>query len=211
MSRAVPSAAGSCQLSAGTAGRSPRSLRPSAAIIALLLAALSFAPHALAQDSGPTQFDVEAAYLYRFGNFVQWPSGKQADKPKQFGICVLGRDPFGSALDNMVKGSSIDGLPILARRIKSGKEAAGCRIVYLSSSEDYHLDSDLADLHGRPVLTVSDLADFDARGGMIQFVLTDRRVRFEINLSNAEQSGLKLSSQLLKVAVAVHTGRTPKE
>jgi hypothetical protein len=179
--------------------------------LAFALVLSAFAPSAIAQESRPTQFDVEAAYLYRFGNFVQWPPDAHAGNAKQFSICVLGHDPFGATLDEMVKGSAINGVPVLARRIKSAKDATGCRIAYLSSSEDHHLETDLTELRGDHVLTVSDVPDFDSRGGMIQFLLIDRRVRFEINLSNAEQSGLKLSSQLLKVAVAVRTNRDSKE
>jgi hypothetical protein len=181
-------------------------LRACAAAVAL--AAFSFASNVLAQNPAPTQFDVEAAYLYRFGNFVEWPDS-QADKA--FSICVLGHDPFGPALDNMVKGSAIEGAPILVRRVESAKDATNCRILFLSSSEARHLDADLADLRDSPVLTVSDIPDFDVRGGMIQFVLIDRRVRFEINLATARKAGLKLSSQLLKVAVAVRSDRNPKE
>ncbi len=210
MSRAVPIALGHGRVSARIGLCLQRLLRLRA-VVAFTLLALPFALNALAQNSEPTQFDVEAAYLYRFGNFVQWPPDASAGKSKQFSICVLGHDPFGSTLSDMVKGSAINGLPIAARRIQSAKEAAGCRIVYFSSSEDNRLGTDLTDLRGGPVLTVSDIPGFDSRGGMVQFVLTDRRVRFEINLSNAQKVGLKLSSQLLKVAVAVHGGQDSKE
>jgi hypothetical protein len=182
-----------------------------AAVAALALVASIFTPNAVAQNSGPTQIEVEAAYLYRFGNFVQWPPNAPADKSQQFPICVLGHDPFGSTLNNMVKGSDINGIPIVTKRITAAKDAAGCRVVYLSSSESRHLDSDLADLRDARVLTVSDIPDFDLRGGMVQFVVIDHRVRFEINLSTAQKSGLKLSSQLLKVAVAVRSDRNAKE
>jgi YfiR/HmsC-like len=189
----------------------PRHWHRAAAIATLALMACIFTPSTLAQNSPPTQFDVEAAYLYRFGNFVQWPPDAHAGGSKQFPICVLGRDPFGSTLDAMLKGSEINGIPIIAKRVTSAKDTAGCRILYLSSSETRRLDTDLAGLGDNPVLTVSDIPDFAVHGGMIQFVLIDQRVRFEINLSNAERTGLKVSSQLLKVAVAVRGSRNPKE
>ena len=180
-------------------------------IAALALVVLAFAPRSPAQQAGPTEFQVEAAYLYHFGDFVTWPSSAAAANLKEFPICILGRDPFGSTLDDIVKGSAIEGAPIRARRVTAAKDATSCRIVFLSSSEARHVESDLSDLRGSPVLTVSDIPDFDLRGGMIQFVLIDRRVRFEINLSTAQKAGLKLSSQLLKVAVAVRSVRNPKE
>jgi hypothetical protein len=81
----------------------------------------------------------------------------------------------------------------------------------MSSSEDRELARDLEALHGAPILTVSDIPDFVSRGGMIQFVLIDNRVRFEINVSNAERAGLTVSSQLLKVAVSVRRDGGSKE
>jgi hypothetical protein len=53
------------------------------------------------------------------------------------------------------------------------------------------------------VLTVSDIPDFTNSGGMIQFVLLENKVRFQVNLTAAETAGLTLSSQLLKVATSV--------
>jgi YfiR/HmsC-like len=210
MSRPVLSASRR-RLRAWTCPSFSRSLRLCAALAALALAAFAFAPQSSAQESGPTEFQVEAAYLYHFGDFVTWPSNASAAHPKQFPICILGHDPFGSTLDNMVKGSAIAGAPILARRVTSAKDATSCRIVFVSSSEARHLEGDLADLRGSPILTVSDIPDFDVRGGMVQFVLIDRRVRFEVNLSPAQKAGLRLSSQLLKVAVSVRSDRNPRE
>ncbi|MGH9716008.1 MAG: YfiR family protein, partial [Candidatus Acidiferrales bacterium] len=153
---------------------------------------------------------VEAAYLYQFGNFIQWPSKSAADHPKNFSICVLGQDPFGSVLDSTVSGSKLNGVPMVVRRVTSASDAADCQILFISSSRRDQLDTDLLALRGLPVVTVSDIPDFDPRGGMIQFVLTGNRVRFEIDLPNAQKAGLKLSSQLLKVAVAVRSGANSK-
>ncbi len=76
-----------------------------------------------------------------------------------------------------------------------------CRILFISSSEDSQLKQILVALEGRSVLTVSDLPLFSQRGGMVQFVLEGKRVRFEVNLTPVEHAHLALSSQLLKVAV----------
>lgn len=163
-----------------------------------------------AASSHPTENDVEAAYLYQFGNFVQWPAKSGADKPKAFTICVLGDDPFGHVLEDTVRGSKMNGLPMAARQIGNVRDTAGCQILFISSSQKDQLDADLLTLRGAPILTVSDISDFVPRGGMIQFVLIDNRVRFEIGLPSAQIAGLKLSSQLLKVAVAVRGGATMK-
>lgn len=158
----------------------------------------------------PTRYDVEAAYLYQLGNFVQWPATKSgAAQASSFSICVLGRDPFGRVLDNIVKGGKINGVSLVDRRIDSPEEAKGCQILFVSGSEGYDIRRDLEQLHDDPTLTVSDVPDFLDRGGMIQFVLVGDRVRFEINLSKAASAKLTLSSQLLKVAVGVRGGRNP--
>jgi YfiR/HmsC-like len=165
----------------------------------------------MAQRGRPTPYDVEAAYLYQFGKFVEWPPKKpEAEGPNSFSICVLGRDPFGRVLDDTVKGENMNGRPLVARRVASAEEGADCRILFVSSSRERELARDLDALRGRPVLTASDIPGFIRRGGMIQFVLTDNRVRFEINVGNAVRAGLTVSSQLLKVAVSVQGQRNPK-
>ncbi len=158
----------------------------------------------------PTRYDVEAAYLYQFGNFVQWPATK-AGTGKRFSICVLGRDPFGRALDQIIQGGKVNGATLTDRRIDDLRQAGGCQILFVSASEEDEVDRDLKALSDTPVLTVSDIPDFARRGGMIQFVLVGDRVRFDVNVSNADRAGLKLSSQLLKVALDVRGGQNPKK
>jgi hypothetical protein len=156
----------------------------------------------LAQRGRPSQYDVEAVYLYQFGKFVQWPA--KTDSPgNAFPVCVIGRDPFGAVLDNTVAGETINNLPIKAERIGNAADARHCRILYISPSEDARIGDILDGLQNAPVLTVSDAPDFAERGGMIQFLLQEDRVRFEINVGTAQKAGLSLSSQLLKVAAAI--------
>lgn len=155
-----------------------------------------------AQRGRPSQYDVEAVYLYQFGKFVQWPA-KTESPADAFPICVIGRDPFGAALDNTVAGESIGNLPLKPERVDNVADARHCRILFISPSEDARIGDILDGLQNAPVLTVSDASDFAMRGGMIQFVIQDDRVRFEINVGPAQKAGLSLSSQLLKVAAAI--------
>jgi hypothetical protein len=155
-----------------------------------------------AQSGRPTQYDVEAVYLYQFGRFVAWPAQNAAPQDN-FPICIMGRDPFGASLDSTIAGENINQLPLKASRIASVDDAKRCRILYISPSEDARLGAILQGLQQAPVLTVSDAPDFLSRGGMIQFVLQGNRVRFEINVSTAQKSGLTVSSDLLKVASSV--------
>ena len=114
---------------------------------------------------------------------------------------VLGRDPFGPALDAAVTGETINRAPLTAKRIPTPQDAANCRVLFISSSQDGDLKSVLAALDKTAVLTVSDMPQFVKRGGMIQLVLDASRVRFAVNLAAAQRVGLTLSSQLLKLAV----------
>ena len=155
-----------------------------------------------AQQSSPTEYEVKAAYLYNFGKFVQWPSSALANG-NSFPICVLGRDPFGATLDSTTLGESINTKKIVIKRIASAEEAPGCRILFISSSEESRLREILRALDSTSVLTVSELPHFTRDGGMVQFVMEANRVRFEVNLTVAENASLVLSSQLLKVATAV--------
>jgi hypothetical protein len=156
-----------------------------------------------AQQERPSEYQVKATYLFNFGRFVKWPATLSAGKGDSFPVCVLGQDPFGPILDSTLAGETLDGKPVVLRRISKPQEAGECRILFISSAEEKHLKEILVAVDESGVLTVSDMRDFTRRGGMIQFLLEGDRVRFEINLSSAETARLVLSSELLKVAASV--------
>lgn len=160
-------------------------------------------PYHSLSASNPSEYEIKAAYLYNFGRFVEWPHNVLSSEAAQFTICVLGHDPFGRALDATISGEKIDGKNVVARRITKVGEAKTCRVLFVSASEDKQLSEILSSLDKLSVLTVSDIPEFVQQGGMVQFVLADKRVRFEINLAAAQQAGLNLSSELLKVATDV--------
>ena len=155
-----------------------------------------------AQQSSPTENEVKSAYLYNFGKFVEWPA-KATSVGEFFPICALGDDNFGSTLETIIAGESINGKKVLVKRVAKPQDAVSCRILFISSSEQNQLKEILAALDNTSVLTVSDMPQFTRRGGMIQFVVEANKVRFEVNLTSAERAGLTLSSQLLKVAINV--------
>jgi len=178
-------------------------------LAALLIAGeLASASSLFAQTSKPNEYEVKATYLYNFARFVEWPDSA-APKDEVFTICVLGQDPFGRALDEILQGERINGTAVVARRLTKPQDAVNCRVVFISLSEETRLNEILATLDKARVLTVSDIPQFALRGGMIQFVSAEKRIRFEVNLSNAGDAGLRLSSELLKVAVAVRKNIQP--
>ena len=134
---------------------------------------------------------------------------RSRDRP--FTICVLGEDPFGRALDATLAGKAINNRKLVARRIASVRDATDCQILFVSSSEASHVAEIVASLSKTGTLTVSDVPGFTNKGGMIQFVLIENKVRFEVNLNAAEKEGLTISSQLLKVAANVKREAPPAD
>lgn len=170
---------------------------------------LLFAGSSALGQQKPTEYQVEAAYLYNFGRFVEWPAKATTAQTGAFTICVLGEDPFGQALDATLAGETIGSQKVAARRISSPQMSSDCRILFISSSETNRLDKITDALDKNAVLTVSDIPQFSQRRGMIQFVLEENRIRFEVNLTATQRAGLTLSSELLKVATVVRKNHQP--
>ena len=191
-----------CDIPEGRAHRSSHGFRPwlLAVAVAWVLVAV---PCLRAQSSKPTDYDVKAAYLYNFGHFVEWPANVASAQNDSFTVCVLGQDPFGQVLDGALAGETIAGKRVAAKRISNLQESANCQILFLTSGEEARLNTIIKALNKQAVLTVSDMPQFSQRGGMIQFVLEGKRVRFEVNLAAVQHAGLTLSSELLKVATTV--------
>ncbi len=156
----------------------------------------------------PSDYDVKAVYLLHFGRFATWPATTAA-ADESFRVCVLGRDPFGPSLDAALAGETIDGRNVVAMRIGTPQQAIGCRILFVSASEADQWPRILKSLDNAEALTVSDMPEFATRGGVIQFVSHDNKVRFEVNVTAAEQAHVRLSSDLLRVASAVRHSARP--
>lgn len=148
----------------------------------------------------PSRDDVQAAYLYNFGKFVRWP-GDSIHSPML--VCVAGEDPLEETLSKLVEGEQIDGRPLEVRNLDRTGGVSDCSILFIGAQERDREDSFLSAVSGKPILTVGDSPDFLERGGMIQFVLVEDHVRFEVNLDECNRHRVGLSSELLKVAAAV--------
>lgn len=155
-----------------------------------------------AQIAGASQYEIKAAFLYNFAKFVEWPADVSRGQDV-LTIALLGRDPFGPVLDQMVTDKTVRGRRIVVRRIASVEEAQGCQIVYVGASEERHLGEIIRSLAGRSVLTIGETDEFTSRGGIISFRLEEQKVRFAVNLQAAERARLTLSSQLLRLAQIV--------
>ena len=169
------------------------------AIIFLLLFLLA-AP--LAAAASLPEYQVKAAFVHSFGKYVIWPGAAFAAPTTPFIIGILGTDPFDDAFAPLLQ-KNLQNRPLEIRRIDKISEAGGCQILFISRSEQRRLSALLAALKGHNTLTVSDIDGFAREGGMIQLLLQDNQVRFEINLQAAKAAELTISSNLLKLATAV--------
>ena len=156
-----------------------------------------------AQSPTAGEYQVKAAFLFDFAKFVEWPSSSLPDPSTPLRICILGRDPFGDELRNITKEKRVSGRKLQIDQLVDLQHAKTCQIVFIASSEKAQLKEILEGLQGTNVLTVGDTKGVAEQGGMINFVLENDRVQFEVNRKAAEQAGLKISSKLLSVAKLV--------
>ncbi|MDQ2776427.1 MAG: YfiR family protein [Acidobacteriota bacterium] len=169
----------------------------------LVIALLATSTGLRAMPETLTEAKVKDAFVYNFAKFVDWPPNSFESPGDPFTICTAGKNPLSGTLDEIVKGKAVDGHPVATKHLAAGDVANGCQILFISPSENGRLSSVFDSIHGTGVLTVGDAAGFSKQGGMIAFVVQDNRVRFLINLPAAEKAGLKISSRLLTLAVAV--------
>ena len=167
---------------------------------ATLLVALASAARA---QTDSVEYAIKATYLYKFAPFVEWPTGAFAAATSPLVVCVVGTDPFGPLLDRAVAGQPAGQRPIQILRLETVSAASGCHIAYLGGSPGQSVAHALAALRGRPVLTVTDRDRNPGAAGIIQFMLHENRVRFEIDDRLAAEAGLGISSKVLNLALRV--------
>jgi len=173
------------------------------AILALLPVTAAAAPRA----APSREYQIKAGFLFNFIRFVDWPPGAFPDANAPLVIGILGEDPFGPFLDDMVGGQTVNGRPLVVERFRSVDEISACHILYISRSEAGRLDEILARLKGRNILTVGDANAFALHGGVIGFATESNRTRLKINLEAARTADLTISSKLLRPAEIVGTGK----
>ena len=181
--------------------RAPRRAAAAIAGTLLLVPAIPRAAPAATPPPPPREHEVKAAFLYHFAQLVDWPEGAAAPG-EPFVVAVVGPDPFGTALEQALGGKSVRSRPIEVRRFP-GADAMGSvrpHLLFVAGDGD-DVERGLAAVAGQPVLTVGERAHFAEGGGMIGFRVTpEGRVGFDINLRRVERAGLRMRSQLLKLA-----------
>jgi hypothetical protein len=149
------------------------------------------------------EYHIKAAYLYNFTKFIVWPLDAFRESDKTFQICVLGRDPFGAALDEVVAGKAIEGRPFEVRRLSDRQQTGACRILYAAAPERKRTTSTALAANQIGVLTVDEAGSGTSDKAVVNFTLEHGKVRFEINITAAEEGKLQISSRLLNLATVV--------
>jgi hypothetical protein len=158
---------------------------------------------AAADDAAIDEYKVKAAYLYNLTKFVTWPDSSFSDRTS-FVITVLGADPFGPTIDQLLADRTAVGRNIRLEHEDTVQHLHRCQILFISRSLQPEVETILAQVAGRPVLTVSDMAGFEDKGGIFTFYLEGPNVRFDINQNAAHKAGLQVSAKLLSLAKTRH-------
>jgi hypothetical protein len=150
-----------------------------------------------AQDAQPTEYQIKAAFLFRFAKFVEWPAKAFSSPDAPLVIGVLGDNPFHDDLPQVIQKKTVDAHPVAIQEFRSAAEVTNCHILFISSSEKGRTPQILATLKGSSILTVAEMDKFIEAGGMINFFMEGTKIHFQINNDSAVKAGLKISSRML--------------
>lgn len=156
-----------------------------------------------AQTKISREYQIKAAFLFNFAQFVTWPPDAFTNAAAPFRIGILGEDPFGAFLDETVRNEKVNGHPLVVQRYRSAKDIKDCQILFVSRSESRRVKRILADLKNRNILTVGDMEDLVESGGIIRFSTEKNKIHFQVNLEAAKNANLTISSKMLRLAEIV--------
>ncbi|WOB08236.1 YfiR family protein [Piscinibacter gummiphilus] len=154
----------------------------------------------VAQVAAVAEHQVKAAYLYKFLDFVEWPAAAFDGPKSPFVIGVAGSDVLAEELDVLISRRRAESRPVVSRRLGPGEAASGLHVLFVGRGAGARAANWLASTARQPVLTVTEADDAQPAGSTINFVMIDKRVRFDVDLRGAEARELKISSRLLGVA-----------
>jgi hypothetical protein len=157
-----------------------------------------------ATGDGSLEYVVKAAYLYKFTPFVEWPPAAFANASSPFNICVMGADPLGSSLEQVLAGHQVGEHSVRVRRLQATDQPDDCQILYAAASRA-QVAAALNKVKGAPVLTVTEQS-LGVSGAMVQFYVKDGHVRFTLDPAAAQAHGMMISAKLLSLAAAIQAG-----
>lgn len=183
--------------------RKTSALRNNPLRVVILIFYLFFGLKTLGQEPAQ-EYQIKAAFLFNFAKFVEWPSDAFPNANSPIIVGVLGKNVFGHYLEDTIQGKTVQNRPFVLKELKSVDDAVHCHILFVSPSMSDDFSRVIKDLHNASVLTVSETDQFLKAGGMINFIIEDNKVHFQINDGAAKAAGLKISSKLLSLAAHDH-------
>jgi len=160
--------------------------------------------HVHAQPAPTKEYQLKAVFLFNFTQFVDWPPEAFATEQSPLVIGILGNNPFGSVLELTVSGETVKGHPVIIRQYTNPEDIKDCHILFINAEDAKKSEDIIAAVKGRNILTVSDAPGFMRQGGMIRFVSTDNKIKFQINAGASKEANLVISSKLLRLAEVVN-------
>lgn len=171
--------------------------------MALLMA---FVPDAIAQAVPSREYQIKAVFLFHFTEFVDWPATSFPQQSAPLVIGILGHDPFGAYLDEVVRGERVKNRALVIRRFQRAEDVQGCHVLYVGPAESGHAEFG-AIVRSTGILTVGETDGFIRSGGIIRFSTDGGKLHLIINVAAAKAADLVISSKLLRTAVIVGSGR----
>ena len=154
------------------------------------------------------EYPLKAAFLYNFGNYIEWPADTFASADAPFVVGVMGTNPFGTVLNDVAATKTLHGRSIVIRPVVDESEVAACQILFICAGvgeiERLAVINSSRDKH---VLIVGETKDLAAQGAVINFFVEQNKVRFEVNAQAARERDLKISSKLMSLAKLVEPRR----
>ena len=169
----------------------------------LVLACFPLEREVFGQNKATGEYQVKAAFLFHFAQFVEWPPDAFKNAAAPLTYCTVGEDPLNGALESVLSGKNIGTHPIRVEHVKQAQELQSCQILFIGIAEKKRLAATLESVKSSPVLTVGDSEHFIQQGGIIGFCQEENKIRFEINLGAAGSARLKISARLLSLAKTV--------
>lgn len=173
--------------------------------LALMLASMLvlWPASARADALSPLERQVKAAYLYKFAGFVEWPEGSFVRPDSPLVIGVMGADALADQLERTVAGHSANGHPLVVRKLKKGEPTGQVHILFLGTMDKGALHEVMSASRNQPLLTVSDSEEAYAMGSIINFVVAEDRLRFDVALKPAATARIRISARMLSAAYRV--------
>ncbi len=151
------------------------------------------------------EYEIKAAFLYQFGSYVDWPAGTFDTDQAPLRIGVLADDAVFELLTDIVRHRTVQGRAVEVVRLDSRDDPSRLHMLFIGAGQHSEKTREVLErVRAHPVLTVVDAGVF--ADGIIRFVIEQDRVRFDIALDRAGESGIRISSRLLGVARRVQEG-----